>query len=120
MRSSKALLGLLLAIAATAAGSLLAVDHFVSADVQESPHLELDMDPTNGTRPCSPMDATRTGAPTSGTYQVAICLHEGAGSPDGFEARVVWTGGVATAGEVADAGDMLGDNPNFNDGAAPN
>ena len=90
-----------------------------SADVQGTQHLELDMDPTNGTRPCSPIDATRTG-PTSGTYQVAVCLEESAGSPDGFEARVVWTGGVATAGEVTDTGDALNDNPDFNDGAAPN
>ena len=76
-----AFIGLLLAVAIMIAGGVTAFSRLVSADVQGTPHLELDMDPTNGTRPCSPIDATRTGAPTSGTYQIAVCLHESAGSP---------------------------------------
>lgn len=115
----------ILSIAVAGAG-LLAVGRVdpgtpsASADNQGVPHLHIDADPTNGTRPCDPIDATRTGAPTSGNYQVAVCLQEGMGSPDAFELRVIWSGGVATAPEVANSGDALADNPDFNDGAAPN
>ena len=111
------------AVLAIAAGTLtgaLTATRTAFADTQGTPHLHIDADPTNGTRPCDPIDASRTGAPTSGTYQVAVCLVESAGSPDSFEAIVNWSGGVATAPEVANTGDGLADNPDFNDGASPN
>lgn len=84
------------------------------------PHLAIDADPGNGSRPCDPIDDIRMGAPTSGSYTVAICLADSAGAPDAFEARLVWSGGVATAPEVADTAPALDDNPNANNGAGPN
>jgi len=83
------------------------------------PYMAIDADPTNGTRPCSPIDATRTGAPTNGTYQVAICITGVASTPEVFEARVIWTGGVATAIEIPDSDAGRSDNPDFNDSAPP-
>jgi len=83
------------------------------------PHLAIDADTTNGSRPCDPVDAQRLNAPTSGAYTVGICLVNSQGSPDAFEAVVEWSGGVALAPEVADAGDALDDNPDFNDSTPP-
>jgi hypothetical protein len=109
------------ALLAIAAGALTgAITSGGMASAGSGPFLAIDADPTNGSRPCSPVDATRTGAPTAGSYDIAVCLVNGAGSPDAFEFRVIWSGGVATAPEVADAGDALADNPDFNEGAAPN
>ena len=92
----------------------------VAADPQGSPHLELDADPTNGTRPCDPIDATATVPASTPTYNVAICIDEQL--PEaiwGFEARVIWSGGVATAIEVPDVPVALDDNPDFNDAPGP-
>jgi len=83
------------------------------------PRMAIDADTTNGTRPCDPIDSTRLRAPTGGTYTVAICLVDSQGAPDGFEARVIWSGGAANAPEVADVGGALDDNPNFNQAPGP-
>jgi len=83
------------------------------------PYMAIDADPTNGTRPCSPIDATRTGAPTNGTYKVAICLVGAAATPEVFAAYVTWTGDVAVAVEVPNADEGLADNPDFNESAPP-
>jgi hypothetical protein len=38
------------------------------------PHLEIDMDPTNGSGPCNPVDTVRSVTTAQGDYQVAVCL----------------------------------------------
>ena len=38
------------------------------------PHLEIDMNPGNGTGPCNPVDTVRGVTMAQGNYQVAICL----------------------------------------------
>ena len=83
------------------------------------PHMAIDADTTNGSRPCDPVDTQRLGAPTSGSYTVAICLVGSFGAPDALEAADQWDGGVATAPEIADIGDALDDNPDFNQAARP-
>jgi hypothetical protein len=112
---------LLVAVIAALSAALLwqAAGRPGSAGAPE-PTLAIDADPANGMRPCSPVDASRTGAPTSGQYTVAICLINSDGAPDAFDALVNWTGGVASAPEIANAAPALDDNPDANQGPGPN
>jgi hypothetical protein len=111
---------LLVAVIAALSAALLwqAAGRPGSAGAPE-PTLAIDADPANGMRPCSPVDASRTGAPTSGQYTVAICVVNNVGGMDAFEARVTWTG-PASAPEVANMAPALDDNPDANQGAGPN
>jgi len=90
----------------------------VAADNQGVPHLHIDANPSNGVRPCDPIDPVASTA-DSGAYQVAICIDDSAGAPDEFVARVVSSDGVASAPEITDASPSLNDNPDANDGASP-
>jgi hypothetical protein len=83
--------------------------------------LSLDADPSNGTRPCDPIDAT-VNVPLNTPYNVAVCLSNyGAvyGAPAAFDARVVYDG-ADVAQEVTDLAPALNDNPDANDGPGPN
>jgi len=93
-----------------------------SADIQGVPHLEVDANPANGTRPCSPIDASFP-VPASGNYQVAFCLEENAGAPDAFEVTLNYSGsspGIVSASAGPTTGDALDANPDFNQAAGPN
>ena len=68
----------LLAVIGVTAGVFASASPAATPARAAGPYMAIDADPTNGTRPCSPIDTTRTGAPTNGTYQVAICLVDAA------------------------------------------
>lgn len=55
-----------------------------SVSAEGVPTLELDVDPTNGSGPCNPVDSTR-GINVGDTYQVAICLTNAPNSPGDFQ-----------------------------------
>jgi hypothetical protein len=81
------------------------------------PTVVIDADTTNGA--CTTLDASRTGAPTSGSYTVGICLTNSDGAPDAFDVRLSWTG-PASAPELPNTAPALDDNPDANQGAGPN
>lgn len=90
-------------------------------------HLHVDADPTNGTRPCDPLDSTRT-VQVGDTYEVALCLETYApNAVEAFKLRLYYdsinvapdpdgdeepAGGGAGPG----CGSCLDDNPDGNDG----
>ena len=109
-----------LAVAIAVSAMFAAVPARVAvADVQLSPHLEVDADPTNGAGPCNPVDATRV-VPTGINYTVAICVDDNAGAVRSFEARLIYAGGFAFAPEIQDLTPGLDDNPDFNQAPGPN
>jgi hypothetical protein len=62
-----------------------------SAKAQEGvTSLALDMDPTNGSGPCNPVDGTH-GINVGDTYQVAICLTNAPGAPSAFQFEVIYS-----------------------------
>ena len=122
MRSVPRLLAAVLALAAICSGAVVGYNRYASADNQGVPHLELDADPSNGTGPCNPIDASRTGAPTTGTYAVAICLDENGGPPDAFEITLNYSGSpasIVSAVAGPTTGDALDANPDFNQAVGP-
>ncbi len=83
---------------------------------QAGPSLQLDMDPTNGSGPCNPIDATRTTSEGQ-TYQVAVCLVNAPAAPAAFEFDLLYDDTLNTcvpglAGTVG-----LDSNPDANTGA---
>ncbi len=85
-------------------------------------HLEIDMDPTNGTGPCNPVDTTRN--VTSGqTYTVAVCLTSaGTGeAPAAFNFNLLYDDTLDTcvipAGGEPSSGPGADGNPDANIGA---
>jgi hypothetical protein len=88
------------------------------AHVTGMTHLHVDADPTNGTRPCDPIDSTRT-VQVGQTYDVALCL-EGY-TPNALEAfllRLYYGGADAinTSPTLEGPAPMLDLNPDANDG----
>ncbi len=50
-----------------------------------TPVLVLDMNPTNGSGPCNPIDASRNDTPGGGDYWVAVCLENAPAAPASLE-----------------------------------
>ena len=102
------------------AGRLPTVEPTSTPDAIGYPYMAIDANPSNGVRPCLPIDSTRTDGPMSGAYQVAICLVNSLGTPDAWEADVLWSRLGAAALEVPDQPpSALDDNPDFNNSAPP-
>lgn len=81
-------------------------------------HLEIDMDPTNGTGPCNPVDTTRN--VTNGqTYTVAVCLTSaGDGeSPAAFGFNLLYDDTLDTCVTATGSDSGLDDNPDANTGS---
>ncbi|MEX2246812.1 MAG: hypothetical protein WEC75_09000 [Dehalococcoidia bacterium] len=97
----------------------------------------IDADPTNGTRPCDPIDTTRS-VSIGDQYTVAVCVTGSGGeAPNAFTAVVVYDGslnvapecdadgmapvdpGTILCGGPNDTGTALNDNPDANDGDDP-
>jgi len=81
-------------------------------------HLELDMNVTNGSGPCDPVDASAEHG-NNDTYKVAVCV---TGLREkfpvrGFSLDVVYDDTLNRAPEVADLAPALDDNPDANAGA---
>ena len=62
----------------------------VQVEAQDSASLALDMDITNGSGPCNPIDTVRGTSPDQPEYKVAICLTDSAVSPGAFEFTLVY------------------------------
>ena len=75
--------GLSLVAALTAATALAAGWGVHRAGAQSTPTVALDMDPTNGSGPCDPVDNVRA-IVTGDEFQVAVCLTNGR-PPGGFQ-----------------------------------
>jgi hypothetical protein len=73
-------LALLIALLVAGTGAL-------RAHVQEEPSMAIDADPSNGTRPCDPIDVTRT-VKINETYQIGICLLDLPFPPDAITGSV--------------------------------
>ncbi len=54
-----------------------------------TPRIEIDMDPTNGTGPCNPVDAT-VHHQTGDTYSVAICLTDVSSPPAALQFELLY------------------------------
>ena len=83
----------------------------------EALHLELDMNVTNGSGPCDPVDASAEHR-YNDTYQVAVCvtgLTEENPPIGGFTLHVSYDDTLNRAPEVADVGPALDDNPDANE-----
>jgi hypothetical protein len=76
----------------------------------------VDTEPSNGSRPCDPLDPSRA-VSIGDTYQVAIC---GEGNPSAFSLSLDYDSGQADATDDAGTGPAnLDGNPDLNDGAGP-
>ena len=80
-----------------------------------TPHVELDMDPTNGTGPCNPVDATAQHA-TGETYAVAVCLSDSPQPPGGFQFDLTYDDTLDQCLPVVDEGQGRDGNPDANAG----
>ncbi len=60
------------------------------AEATDDPSLALDMDITNGSGPCDPIDPTRGTSPDEPEYKVAVCLTDSEPSPAAFEFNLVY------------------------------
>jgi len=58
-------------------------------DAQNKPTLALDMDPTNGSGPCDPIDDSRNGN-AGDAFEIAICLTDAKVPPGTFDVRVTY------------------------------
>jgi len=77
--------------------------------------LHIDADPTNGTRPCDPIDLTRT-VQVGDTYDVALCLESYATNEvKAFKLRVYYDD-INESPTLAGTPPMLNLNPDANDG----
>lgn len=85
------------------------------AAAQATFRFSIDADPSNGTRPCSPVDSARVVNPGQ-TYTVGLCIENQPEAPQAFSLRVIYDGNLNTAPEVADVSPALDDNPDANDG----
>ena len=119
MRRSSGLLLTVLLIAVGAMFSTLDRQRSAHADLQGVPHLEIDADPTNGLRPCDPIDSEASAPLANGVFDIAICLDDHAEAASQFYFMINWSGGVASADEVPDVAPALDDNPDFNQEAGP-
>jgi hypothetical protein len=78
-------------------------------------HLHIDADPTNGTRPCVPLDYTRT-VQVGDTYDVGLCLESYAPNKlESFKLRVYYDD-INTSPTLEGSAPMLDLNPDANDG----
>jgi hypothetical protein len=78
--------------------------------------MAIDADPTNGSAPCSPIDAART-VNTGVTYTVGICVTGTGGvAPNAFTAVLVYDGNLNSASTITCSAPCLDANPNANDG----
>ena len=78
-------------------------------------HLHIDADPTYGTRPCDPIDTTRT-VQVDDTYDVALCLWSYAPNKvEAFKLRVYYDD-INTSPTLEGPAPMLDLNPDANDG----
>lgn len=78
-------------------------------------HLHVDADPTNGTRPCDPIDTTRT-VQVDDTYDVALCLWSYApNTVESFKVRLYYDD-INTSPTLEGSAPMLDLNPDANDG----
>lgn len=76
--------------------------------------LTMDADPTNGTRPCDPIDVVRTVA-TGDMYDVAVCY---IGNPSSVQLTVDYDSLINNATDNGGSpSENLDGNPNLNDGA---
>jgi N-acetylneuraminic acid mutarotase len=99
------------------ADAALGPEHSTANQAQRPAELALDMDISNGSGPCSPIDASRT-TPVGSSVQVGVCLISGAPSRiAAFRYNVSYDDTVAVAPEVVDVGTGLDDNPDANEGA---
>ena len=88
-----------------------------NGDTTNDVHLELDMDITNGSGPCDPVDHAAA-HPYDSTYGVAVCAYSlPVGSPLGtLGFDVIYDDTLNKAPEIADSGTCLDDNPDANAG----
>jgi len=78
--------------------------------------LALDMDPTNGSGPCNPVDGTH-GTNVGDTYQVAVCLTDAPSAPSAFQFEVIYADDVNQCVPTECAGEGCVDgNPDANAG----
>ncbi len=82
-----------------------------------SPYIQLDMNPTNGSGPCNPVDDTVT-VTQGNDYDVAICLTDSDSPPNAFEVHIDNNDGIDHCIPV-DCGDSfcLDGNPDTNAGS---
>ncbi|MGD0116386.1 MAG: hypothetical protein ABSC13_10390, partial [Dehalococcoidia bacterium] len=89
------------------------------ADPLQGTRLELDMDPTNGTGPCNPVDTT-VQHQTGDTYVVAVCLTDAPSAPSAIDFTVTYDDTLnqclPTPCSASD-GHCLDSNPDANTGA---
>jgi hypothetical protein len=83
---------------------------------QDGPGMAIDADPSNGSGPCSPVDAERTVA-VGDTYDVAVCVFDPPGPPVGFDLRVEYPDDLVSGVERSGSEHALDDNPDANAGA---
>jgi len=107
-----------------------------NSDPDAFSHLHVDANPNNGTRPCDPLDSTRT-VQVGDTYDVALCLETYAPNKlEAFKLRLYYDMKAsnlsintapdpqgaeepAHGGTGPDCGSCLDDNPDANDTKAP-
>jgi hypothetical protein len=109
---SLALLGGILAV------TLVAVPRFSGgaphAAAQAAPSIQIDMNPSNGSGPCNPIDPSRD-TQVGDTYQVAICLENAPSAPAAFGFDLLYNDQLNTC--VVTTGDgNLDSNPDANTG----
>jgi hypothetical protein len=80
------------------------------------PRVELDLNTTNGSGPCSVIDATRA-LGVGATFDVAVCVRSGPVSVAHYRFAVTYDDTILHASEVANAGTALNDNPDANAGS---
>ena len=87
-------------------------------DAQNKPTLALDMDPTNGSGPCDPIDDTRS-ANAGDTFEIAMCLTDAITTPKNFDIRVIYDDSLDQCVPVDCPGGFgcLDTNPDANAGA---
>jgi len=88
-----------------------------TARADATPDVLIDMDVTNGTAPCDPVDASLSVNSADPNFKVAVCVTDLGEQPAAMEWRVLYDDTVVQAIEVANAGTALDDNPDANVGA---